>query len=70
MISYTCATKYPPNSIDYIYALRHPVSMDIFYVGITNKPKNRLKQHCGEINKPASESKNESKCANVTRYLI
>lgn len=47
-ISKWCATKYPPKYIEYVYSLRCPIDYEIFYVGKTIHPKERLNAHISE----------------------
>jgi predicted GIY-YIG superfamily endonuclease len=49
-VSGFCATRFRPRSIDYVYSLRSPITYDIFYVGRTSSPKDRLWAHKSTYN--------------------
>jgi hypothetical protein len=46
-ISRYCATRFKPHYVEYVYSLRHPVTMEIYYVGKTVDPISRRYAHCG-----------------------
>lgn len=48
-ISRWCATRYQPHYVEYVYSLRHPVTLDIYYIGKTNQLAGRFYAHCNKI---------------------
>lgn len=74
VISKLSAEFYEPKYIKYIYSLRHPITYEIFYVGLTGNLKNRLgnhisSSHCALTN-PLSSSKKEKIIAEITSHKM
>lgn len=69
-VSSLWANELPPRYFDYVYALRNPLyDYDIFYVGRTYYPKERLLAHISESRIDKSSPTNKRK-AQIIREII